>query len=77
MAENFNTLVDTISSDSDWLLSTLRFTAENDHFTGKLVEIFKQVNEEGVKQKLRLGIVLLSIIFQKKLKSFDAVDLFI
>jgi hypothetical protein len=30
-------------------------TAENDHFTGKLVEIFKQVNDEGVKQQLRLG----------------------
>ena len=56
LAENFNSLVDTISSDSDWLLRTLRLTAENDLFTGKLVEIFKQVNAEGVKQQLRLGI---------------------
>eukprot|EP01035_Chromulina_nebulosa_P021123 gene21123-27373_t len=56
LAELFNSLVDIISSDSDWLLRTLRLTAENDYFTGKLVEIFKQVNEEGIKQQLRLGI---------------------
>ena len=62
LAEHFNELVDLISLDSDWLLQTLRLTAENDFFTGKLVQIFKIVNAEGIKQPLRLGLNIAVIV---------------
>lgn len=56
MAENFNVLVDHVSRDKEWLTSTLSASGAADEFTGRLLKIYKQVMQEGIKQPLTLGI---------------------
>jgi len=56
LSKAFNTLVDNVSLDSQWLHETLQLTAENDHFTGMLVQIHKIIQIERITQPIRLGI---------------------
>ena len=55
LASLFNQLVDVISQDSEWLLTTLKSTAVHDDFTGKLMDIYRGVLSEGIRQKSTLG----------------------
>jgi hypothetical protein len=47
LAVPFNTLVDAVSRNSTWLLTTLGRVAEADEFTGRLVEMHRAEVEEG------------------------------
>lgn len=53
LAVPFNTLVDAVSRDSSWLLTTLGRVAEADEFTGRLVEMHRAEVEEGVRAASR------------------------
>ncbi|KAM7410832.1 hypothetical protein PAMA_021001 [Pampus argenteus] len=53
---HFNTLVDKISQDQDFLEETLASTVQADHFTAKLFGIYKQVQQEGHKQSIVVGL---------------------
>lgn len=55
LAGLFNRLVNAISHDSEWLLAKLQNTSVHDDFTGKLMEIYREVLAEGPKQKATLG----------------------
>lgn len=63
LASSFNHLVDVIAQDSEWLLSTLKSTAVHDEFTGKLMDIYRGVLAEGVRQKATLGRLVIAVIF--------------
>jgi len=52
LAPLFNTLVDKIACDQDWLLETLQPVFVNDPFTARLAQLFK----DSPIQKIRLGI---------------------
>lgn len=52
----FNELIQSVSVDSEWLLQTLKTTAESDEFTGKLLQLYKTVLDEGISQPISLGI---------------------
>ncbi len=56
LAPIFNNLIHKVSLDQDWLLEVLKTTAHNDNFTGRLLQIYKYVLDEGIKQKITLGI---------------------
>lgn len=53
----FNRLLDRISRDYDWLVSTLLRTASSDEFTGRLMEILQTTAREGIRQAISLGII--------------------
>uniref|UniRef100_A0A3P9LN55 Glutathione synthetase n=1 Tax=Oryzias latipes TaxID=8090 RepID=A0A3P9LN55_ORYLA len=53
---HFNTLVDKISQDSDFLQEALANTIEVDDFTARLFRIHQQILEEGRSQKIVLGL---------------------
>ncbi|XP_004070334.1 glutathione synthetase [Oryzias latipes] len=53
---HFNTLVDKISQDSDFLQEALANTVEVDDFTARLFRIHQQILEEGRSQKIVLGL---------------------
>ncbi|KAM7404258.1 hypothetical protein PAMP_011624 [Pampus punctatissimus] len=53
---HFNTLVDKISQDQDFLEDALASTVQADHFTAKLFGIYKQVQQEGQKQSIVVGL---------------------
>lgn len=59
LAPLFNTLVDNITRHPDWIINTLDSTSRHDSFTGRLMDIYKEVLSEGIKQKATLGTVLL------------------
>jgi hypothetical protein len=64
LAPIFNTLVDKIAREEEWLLQTLKETAKADpEFVGKLIEVWQTLRTEapsvergGLKQKWKLGI---------------------
>ena len=56
LAQPFNTLVDRVSRDTDWLCQTVRKVVGHDEFTRRLLELCEAVIEEGVVQPLQLGI---------------------
>lgn len=56
LAPVMNFLYEKISRNYMWLVNTLSQTAISDDFTGRLLNILKQVHEEGIKQPLSLGI---------------------
>ncbi|XP_059188482.1 glutathione synthetase-like [Centropristis striata] len=53
---HFNTLVDKISQDPDFLEEALAGTVQADDFTAKLFDIYKQVQQEGRTQSIVLGL---------------------
>ena len=56
LAKPFNTLVDRVSRDTEWLHDTVRGVVEHDEFTGRLLALSEAVVEEGATQPLQLGI---------------------
>jgi glutathione synthase len=56
LAPIFNNLIHKVSLDHVWLQSALQATVQSDNFTGKLMDIYKIVLKEGIKQKINLGI---------------------
>lgn len=56
LSRPFNTLVDRVARDTDWLISTVRGVVGHDEFTGELLKICEAVVAEGVVQPLQLGI---------------------
>ena len=56
MAPLFNKLVDRIARDENWLIEQLESTAKSDYFTGKLMNIMKETQLSGIKQKCYFGI---------------------
>jgi len=52
----WNKLVDKVARDTPWLYSTLDAVLAVDPFTRKLVEVCKEVEKEGLRQKTYLGI---------------------
>jgi len=56
LATPFNTLVDRVARDTDWLCKTVRSVVEHDEFTRRLLELCEEVVAEGVVQPLQLGI---------------------
>lgn len=52
-----NTLIHRVAHDYDFLKNTLEETIKVDKFTKKLFEIYETVHEEGVAQKISLGIL--------------------
>jgi len=52
----WNRVVDGVARDLDWLYSTLDKVTAADPFTKRLVEICRTVHDEGLRQKLYLGI---------------------
>ena len=53
---DFNNLVHTVSLDYEFLMEHLSPVAESDEFQDRLLKILKSVKEEGVRQKLCLGV---------------------
>ncbi|XP_076015359.1 glutathione synthetase-like isoform X1 [Genypterus blacodes] len=53
---HFNTLVDKISQDPDFLEEALAGTVQTDEFTAKLFDIYKTVQQEGQTQSIVLGV---------------------
>ena len=56
LAKPFNTLVDRVSRDTEWLHDTVRGVVEHDEFTGRLLALSEAVVDEGATQPLQLGI---------------------
>jgi glutathione synthase len=56
LAPLFNILIDKISRKPEWLISKLHNTGMSDPFVSKLLDIYKTVNDEGIRQKVYLGI---------------------
>jgi len=64
LAPIFNVLVDKIAREEEWLLHTLKETADGDpDFVGKLIQVWQTLRQEeatvergGLKQKWKLGI---------------------
>jgi glutathione synthetase len=56
LAPIFNNLIHKVSLDHTWLQSALETTVQSDEFTRKLMDIYKIVLKEGIKQKISLGI---------------------
>ena len=56
LAPLFNILIDKISRKPEWLLSKLYNTGLSDPFVAKLLDIYKTVNDEGIRQNISLGI---------------------
>ncbi|EGC34001.1 hypothetical protein DICPUDRAFT_153877 [Dictyostelium purpureum] len=54
LSQDYNILVHNVSKDFDFLQNTLKDV--QDDFTQKLLEIHRQVNKEGIKQKKSLGV---------------------
>ena len=52
----WNKLVDAVARDIEWLHGTLEPVAKADPFTGRLLEISKEIHKEGLLQPLMLGI---------------------
>ncbi|XP_028410101.1 glutathione synthetase-like [Dendronephthya gigantea] len=55
--EDFNILVDKVSKDFEFLQASLASAMEADVFTKKLFDIHKITREEGIAQKLSLGLL--------------------
>ncbi|XP_024545766.1 glutathione synthetase, chloroplastic isoform X1 [Selaginella moellendorffii] len=55
LGSHFNTLVDRVSSDSDFLEQTLAKTRTADPFTDKLLDIHSKIRAEGIVQNIQLG----------------------
>ncbi|XP_051805894.1 glutathione synthetase-like [Acanthochromis polyacanthus] len=53
---HFNTLVDKISQDPDFLEEALASTIQADDFTARLVSIYRQVQQEGQTQSIVVGL---------------------
>lgn len=53
---DFNLLVDKVSKDQEFLRSSLQGTIEADEFTRRLFKIYDTVQQEGVTQKISLGL---------------------
>eukprot|EP00438_Fugacium_kawagutii_P013040 Skav208333 [mRNA] locus=scaffold1961:267572:278686:+ [translate_table: standard] len=49
-------LVDAVSRDVEWLHATLEPAAKADPFTGRLLQMSKDIHREGLKQPIMLGI---------------------
>ena len=56
LAVPFNTLVDRVARDTDWLCATVLSVVKHDEFTRRLLELCEAVVAEGVVQPLQLGI---------------------
>jgi len=56
LAPLWNKLVDAIARDREWLYRTLEHAGQADPFTGRLVAMSKQVHQEGLRQRMFLGI---------------------
>lgn len=56
LATHYNTLVDRVSQDSEFLLSSLAQTRKADPFTAKIMDIYEQVLAEGITQDIQLGL---------------------
>uniref|UniRef100_H3H115 Glutathione synthetase n=1 Tax=Phytophthora ramorum TaxID=164328 RepID=H3H115_PHYRM len=52
----YGRLVDRVSRDVEWLHSCVQSVVEEDKFTGRLLQLSRQVQDEGVQQKAYLGI---------------------
>ncbi|RLN26037.1 hypothetical protein BBO99_00000541 [Phytophthora kernoviae] len=52
----YGRMVDRVSRDIDWLHTCVQSVVEEDEFTGRLLELSRQVQKEGVQQKTYLGI---------------------
>ncbi|XP_030590524.1 glutathione synthetase-like [Archocentrus centrarchus] len=53
---HFNTLVDKISQDSGFLEEALAGTVQADDFTARLFGIYRQIEQEGLKQSITLSL---------------------
>ena len=56
LARDFNILVENITRNPEWLISTLKATSISDLFIRKLITIYETVLGEGTKQTLSLAI---------------------
>eukprot|EP01087_Luapelamoeba_hula_P017584 TRINITY_DN5555_c0_g1_i1.p1 TRINITY_DN5555_c0_g1~~TRINITY_DN5555_c0_g1_i1.p1 ORF type:complete len:512 (+),score=78.68 TRINITY_DN5555_c0_g1_i1:36-1571(+) len=56
VANDFNVLVHRASRDHEFVCKTLALAAEADSFTGQLLKLYKQVYNEGWRQKYELGL---------------------
>ncbi|KAG0624999.1 hypothetical protein M758_2G019800 [Ceratodon purpureus] len=56
LATHYNTLVDRVSQDTQFLHEALAQTRKADSFTGRLMDIYDQVNAEGITQDIQLGL---------------------
>lgn len=56
LAQLFNILVEQISRDPKWLIETLEPTAVTDVFIRRLICVYKEVLQDGIKQTLTLAI---------------------
>ncbi|CAK9215967.1 unnamed protein product [Sphagnum troendelagicum] len=56
LAPLFNLLADRVSQDAEFLQQTLARTRKADHFIARLLDIHLQMLDEGMKQKIRLGL---------------------
>lgn len=57
LMSDFNKLIHSVSLDHDFINKHLQPVADSDEFQDKLLKIFNQVREEGVRQKVCLGIL--------------------
>lgn len=56
LAAPFNSLVDAVAAQPQWLLGTLASVEAEDAFTARLMALLREVVERGETQKLRLGL---------------------
>jgi glutathione synthase len=52
----FNILVDKVSRDKDFIMSTLQIVSESDDFTGRLLQIYDSLPRKTVMESINLGI---------------------
>ena len=55
--------ISVVANDFNWLTHTLSKTSQNDAFTSKLMDIYKEVMSVGIKQPISIGTKLLNFQF--------------
>lgn len=66
LAKPFNTLVDRVARDTEWLCTTVRSVVGHDEFTRRLLELCESTAAEGVVQPLQLGIYRSDYMIDKR-----------